>query len=290
MTQLLAPWVDAQLLQFDGSYVEPGSGIQTYGFTALCGPGGPTPTGGGSQITTIGRARRLGYTINTGFNPKSMDFPVRFYDPGHYANWPVPGVANGQPTPQSVEQQIAVLEWMWGIGELYENHDHPATGDTPSVQVTSYDAVGTRTALVPDNWRTDRKSDFRWQVTNIQYGAAMRHANGSRWFQDLVVSCIQQVVTPGDVVPTAVRQTGRGTRSDATKVHSTTAINTVSKLCVKHGYTSAKSQAAVLTYNQQKITGSKLKGKGLHTLLKAGTVVYLPVLTTAVKRTQVKRR
>jgi hypothetical protein len=236
----------------------------------LAGPD-VTPTGGGAEITSIPRPRRKPFTYATDYTALSMDVPIRFLAIADYGIAGAFGSTGLAATGPQVEQNIQILEWMWGFGKLYADGDG-RRGEPPFVQVSSFDAGGIVTPLIPPNFQSDT-GELTWYVSNVAYGTpVVRDRAGNRVFADLVVSLTERIVVPGEPTSPKKRQTSRGAGAGYKAYSTTAAVDTVAKVCVHDaGLGTAKEWQAVVTYNQ-----SRLKVKSYTQKLRPGTVVNIP--------------
>ena len=260
-----APGSPRQQYKFTGTLNDPDEPHQQLSFYVMAGVGGATPTGGWAQITTIDRPRRLGFTMPTGFAPYSMDIPVRFDATVQYST--------GGFSEKQLEINIQMLEWMAGRGKLYANGTHPARGNPPIVQVASYPAGSdTATNLIPPNFHSEGANDIRWMISNLQYDPSpIRGYLGDRRQQDVTVSVTQYVAVPGAPSSPRVRQQGRAGTGANTTYTTTSAVDTIQKICVRHGITRAQDWTTVVAFNQ-----STLKVRSYTKSLKPGTKVLVP--------------
>ena len=256
------PWTPQQTLQWLGTLNDPSEPVRQRTFTTLAGPGGPVPTGGWAQISNIARPRRISFTEVTGYDPLAMDVPIRFDMTVPYAG-----------LPDDAEAQIQVLEWMAGRGKLYTkaSGDHPAQGDPPIIQVTSYDQGNQPTNLIPPNFQSDGAQDVRWLISNLSYDTnPIRDSTGSRIFQDVTVSLTQYVAAPGAPTSVSERQQQRGNPKVITVV-SKQGMDTIMKMCQANGY-KQESQWNIVVWDNL----ATLKVRSYTQKLKYGTKVQIP--------------
>lgn len=277
MVDFAAPWNIQQCYQFDGYLTDPGEPHQHLSLTVLAGPTGPVPTQGWAKINTIDRAHRKGYTMPVGYDPLGMDVAIRFeamtaYSPVGTGTPTMPG-GPGPWTPAQLETSIQVLEWMAGRGKLYANGTHPASGDPPQVQVSSFQSTGVATNLIPPNFHSNGVADLRWLITNLQFSTdAIRGRLGDRHRQDITVSLIEYVAVPGAPVSARQRQQQRGTSSGFKTFTIDQAHNTIAKLCLYHGINTSAKWTQVVSFNQK-----RLRIRSYSQTLKPGTKVQIPL-------------
>lgn len=257
-------WTAAQTYTFTGQLA---TGTQTQTFQALAGAP-PTITGGFTKINTLDRPRRKGFTMPVGWDPISIDVPIRFEYRTNYGQYGLYGSAN------QLEIAIQKLEWMAGRGQLYDSGT-PTTGDPPTVWVGSYLADGkTVTDLIPRNLHdsTGQHPSLTFLVAGLQYDPnPIRGPEGSRLRQDVTVSLIEQVTVPGTVQTTRQRQQGRNTNQNFTTHTTTAARNTIQKVCQHIGITSPAAWAQVVAFN-----ADRLHVRSYHQDLKPGTTIQIP--------------
>jgi hypothetical protein len=265
------PWTPQQVVQFAGTLERAGQPASQRLFSVLAGPGGFTPTGGGAAITSIPRPRRKPFTYASAYGALSGDLAVRFLAITDYGISGAFGSTGLAATGPQVELNIETLEWMWGFGKRFADGDG-RKGEPPFVQVNSFDAGGVVTSLFPPNFQSDTGA-LTWYVSNLVYASpVVRDRAGNRVFADIVVSLTERIVVPGEPTSPAKRQTSRGAGAGY-KVYSTTsAVDTIAKVCVHDaGLSSAWEWTAVVAFNQ-----SRLKVKSYTQKLKPNTSVQVP--------------
>jgi hypothetical protein len=259
------PWTAQQQLKFTGTIIDRFEPSQQFAFYVLAGPGGPVPTGGWGQVNTIDRPRSRGYTYTAGYQPRSMDVPVRFMATSY---------AQGGWTPAQVEENIEKLEWMSGFGYLYQD-GVGAKGTQPVVQISSFPAGSSvATPLVPRNYQSNAAGGLRWLISNLQpdNSTLIRNSDGYRTFQDLTVSVIEYVAAPGAPTSPRQRQAGRGGNSGAfTTVTTTAGKDTIQKVCQGLGINAAADWMTVVQFNQ-----TRLKVRSYSKQLSPGTQIQVP--------------
>lgn len=264
MADFAPPWTPQQTYTWTGTLNDPDEPFQQLGFTVLAGAGSPIPTQGWTKINTLDRMRRKGYTMPAGYDPCGMDVPIRFESTVNYGSfgW----------TPAQLVHNDQVLQWMAGRGKLYANGTHPAAGDPPIVQVSSFRADGTATNLIPPNFHSDGPNDLRWLISNLQYDSnAIRGRGGDIHRQDVTVSLIEYVAVPGAPTSTRRRQQQRGSSSGFKTYTTSAARNTIAKICIAHGINKASSWSTVVQFN-----ASRLKVRSYNQALRQGTRVQIP--------------
>lgn len=258
------PWSPQQTYTWTGFLNDPDEPHQTLSFTCLAGVGAPVPTGGGAKINTLDRMRRKGYTMPVGYDPAAMDVPIRFEATVNYGRfgW----------TPRQITRNIQILEWMRGRGKLYANGTHPAQGDPPIVQVSSFRADGMVSNLIPPDYHSDGAHDLRWLISNVSYGTdSITGRLGDRLRQDAIVSLIEYVAVPGAPTSPHQRQKGRGRFTGFKTYRTTSAHDTIAKLCLFHGINKASSWTSVVQFNHK-----RLHVRSYNQHLRSGTKVEIP--------------
>lgn len=276
MSNAFAPaWSARQVLKFTGILNDPDEPNHTFSFHVLAGVGAPTPTGGWTQVNTIDRPRNKGYTMAAGYPPASMDVPIRF---DATTNWGIfgsgPGGGQGPWTPQQIEHNIQVLEWMAGRGKLYQNGTHPARGNPPIVQISSFPAGTTSAAsnLIPPNFHSNGTHDLRWMISNLQYDTnPIRGSFGDRTQQDVTVSVIENVAVPGAPKSPRQRQRSRSNTQGFVTFTTTQAHPTIASICLAHGIIKTADWTTVVKFNQ-----SRLKVRSYNHHFNPGVKIQVP--------------
>ncbi|UTI62242.1 hypothetical protein NBH00_12775 [Paraconexibacter antarcticus] len=214
------PSTRAQHITFIGSITD-GAHFAKETFTVLAGDGGPTPTGGFARWNVIPRPQRKGITVLDGYDPLTLEIPILF------------DAAKGPAG--DVEADIQKLEWMGGRGVLFERTGigQPARGDSPLVVVSTVDAHGVTSALVPAQYQTD---GLRWVVTSLAFDTnPIRNAHGDRTRQAVTVTLTEYVATSFSMSADspAVRAQARKPLADQfTSFPVTSAHNTIRKITI----------------------------------------------------------
>lgn len=258
------PWTAQQQLNFVGALKNPSTGqVATYEFTVLAGATRPTITAGFPKVQIIDRARRLGYTMVTGYDPISLDVPIQFEA---MVNNPI-----GKYTGQAVEQDIQKLEWMAGRGKDFATSrpkvGQAAVGTPPIVTVASFDGGGRETALIPPNVH-----GLQWLISNISYDtAAISDRQGNRVRQAATVTLTQYVPLPSAT-------TSRSKTPDGFKTYRTGENgngDTVKSVVEKHTNRSdAATLRAVLKFCRSK--NKRFPTTSATKKLKKNTAIYIP--------------
>lgn len=143
-------------------------------FQALSGSKPPTITGGYAKWKPIPRPLARAMTVFDGYDPTQMTVEVIF---GSWANG---GWGTSNQAGQTVEANIAVLEWMAG--------SNFQTGPSPVVYVTCPSPSGGQSDLIPPQYQTRPGSPFPWIITALEWGTAYRNAAGFRIWQQATVT------------------------------------------------------------------------------------------------------
>jgi hypothetical protein len=157
--------------------------VNTFKLEILAGDSPPTITGGYAKWSTVDRPQRVGIAQFDGYDPITMDIPVRFL------------TTRRDQGGLEVEQGIAALEQMAGRG----NFPGAAVGAPGTVKITCDDGNGRNVPLIPNIYQSDRdgsSSPLRWVVTGIAWDPnPRRNDQGNRIDQQATVS-VQQYTRP----------------------------------------------------------------------------------------------
>lgn len=157
----------------------PGTLRKASGFHVLAGDGAPQVTGGYSKLEILDRPQRVGLTNFMGYDPITMDIPIRFE-----------AFATGQGV--NIEVDIRTLERMAGRG----NFAGVGVGPPPVIRVSTTNGRGEPVPLIPANyqWSKDNPSAPLWRVSGIAWDAEpIRNGAGNR-IRQLAVVTVQQHV------------------------------------------------------------------------------------------------
>lgn len=151
-----------------------------YSFHVLAGDTPPKPTGGYAKLSIVDRPERVGLTDFDGYDPITMEVPVRFL-----ASDPTDG--------GGVESDIALLERMAGRGDF----DGAGVGPPPIVRVSTTDNNGDVVPLIPRNyqWTKGNTNGPLWRVAGIDWDTSAqgcrRNPSGNRIVQVATVTLQQ---------------------------------------------------------------------------------------------------
>ena len=142
-------------------------------FEAIAGANPPTITGGYAQWESVKRPLQRSLTIFQGYDPVQMTVDIIF------GSW-LDGWDTSDTGGQTVENNIAVLEWMGG------SNFH--VGPSPVVYVWSYSNQGGQSDLIPRQYQSTKKSQYPWIITGLRWGQAWRNTNGYRVWQEATIT------------------------------------------------------------------------------------------------------
>jgi hypothetical protein len=154
-------------------------------FNVLAGDEPPKITGGYAKVESVDRPLRTALSVFTGYDPITMEVPVRF-------EAFISDSGSRGPYGADVEADIALLEQMAGRG----NFHGAGQGAPPLVQLSTTDALGRVVPLIPLNyqWSKDNPTAPIWWITNIDWGdGALRNLHGNRIRQEATVTVMQYV-------------------------------------------------------------------------------------------------
>jgi hypothetical protein len=234
-------------------------------FAVLAGEGAPTLAGGFAKWGVIDRPRRVGMTVLQGYDPMTMDVPVRFDDVIHQA-----GV--------DLERDIQMLHWMAGRGKLFAADGHVGAsgkGDSPIVNVYSSDSHGKQTPLIPpDVW------DIDWVITGLTFDPSpIRNTAGRRIRQDVTVTLTQYVGSPGTALdsPTVRARARQSITHQFVSFPVTHAHNTIRKITTFDAHNPSHAAAVqVLKANKARLRLGSSIDAPLIPHLKPGTKINVP--------------
>jgi hypothetical protein len=184
-------------------------------FYALRGDSAPTVTGGYGKWNTIDRPRRTGLTVFAGYDPITMDIPVRFE------------AYLGEKSGFDVENDIQALEYLAGRGVKAANSQKDKT--PPYVAISSFNAAGSTVYVLGNNYTfddDDNPNPPNWVITGVQWdGDVLFNRNGRRLRQTATITLTQYVKPSAGKFGT---HAARGPKT-ATR-HATAKLDTMSKL------------------------------------------------------------
>lgn len=149
----------------------------------LAGDGPPQPTGGYAKWSVVDRYGRTGLMQFDGYDPTTLDIPIRFESTGK----------NSEGVPIGVEDDIAKLERMGGRG----NFPGAGTGPPGLIKLTVTDGTGRVVPLVPSIYQSDSDRNGnppKWVLVNpIQWDASvpdgvLRNRYGNRIRQKATIT------------------------------------------------------------------------------------------------------
>jgi hypothetical protein len=149
----------------------------------LAGDNPPTVTAGYAKLSIVDRPERTGITKFDGYDPITLDVPIRFEAVDN----------NGV----DVERDIALLERMAGRG----NFEGASTGPPPVIRIAATGPSGEIVPLIPSNyqWAPQNKNGPLWRVAGIAWdetagSGVRRNAAGNR-IRQLATVTLQQHTT-----------------------------------------------------------------------------------------------
>jgi hypothetical protein len=147
-------------------------------FSVLAGDVPPQITGGYAKLSIVDRPGRVGVTMFEGYDPVTMEVPVRFETP------------RGSREGLQIEKDIALLERMAGRGDF----PGAAVGPPPIIRVSTTDADGNIVPLIPRNyqWSPQNKTAPTWRVAGIEWDAEPRRNDAGNRIRQLAVVTLQQ--------------------------------------------------------------------------------------------------
>lgn len=148
-------------------------------FNVLAGDQPPRITDGYAKIGTVDRPEQTGLTTFEGYNPITMEVPIRFE-----------GFHDGEG--MDIERDIALLERMAGRG----NFPGAATGPPPIIRVTTTDGSprGKTVPLIPASYQQTRENTQGplWLISGIDWDPdPIRNSAGNR-IRQLATVTLQQ--------------------------------------------------------------------------------------------------
>jgi hypothetical protein len=155
----------------------PGNLIAAASFHVLAGDQPPRPVSGYAKFSVLDRSQRVGLTTFDGYDPFSLEVPIRFE-----------AFVDGAGL--DIERDIALLERMAGRGSF----PGAAVGPPPIIRVSTTNAKGEVVPLIPANyqWSPRNPTGPLWRVAGIEWDEdAKRNAAGNR-VRQLAVVTLQQ--------------------------------------------------------------------------------------------------
>lgn len=164
-------------------------------FHVLAGNEPPRITGGYQKLETVDRPGRTGLTHFVGYDPITMEVPIRFEG---FMDRDGPGI----------EDRIAMLERMAGRG----NFKGASSGPAPILRLSTTDNAGKVVPLIPPNfqWSTQNPAAPLWRIAGIEWDAnPIRDNNGNRIRQEGVVTVQQHTKVSLEVRSVTTRRKGK---------------------------------------------------------------------------------
>jgi len=159
----------------------PGEMAEHLQFNVLAGDTPPKIVGGYAKYSTTDRPERMGLTVFNGYDPVTMEVPVRF-EAQQYETLDAPA--------EQIEKDIGLLERMAGRG----NFEGSNIGPSAVIRISTTSSTGTVVPLVPRNyqWGQQNKTGPLWRITGIDWDQdAWRNRWGNR-LRQLATITVQQ--------------------------------------------------------------------------------------------------
>lgn len=256
-----APAGVLQAITFAGSLTDAAGQSSAHSFVVLAGDGAPTVTGGFAKWQVVDRPQIVGTTVLQGYDPITLVVPILFDEVAY------PSVNQGR----ALEDDIQILEWMGGRGQLYSNSPFsPAFGDSPLITLVTADSSGTPTPLVPASYQA-----LVWVITGIDYDPnPLRARNGHRIRQAVTVTLTQHVSGPFDTAADspATRAASRAGNANKTftvtvkaglrtyqQIATRSAHNTAAAARIRDANANTKGISSVRSVNADLPLGAKVK-------------------------------
>jgi hypothetical protein len=259
------PGTTQQRIVFTGSFIR-GTKPERNSFTVLAGEEAPTITGGFGQWAEVERPQVESLPVLTHFGTLTMTVPILF----EAVMADSVDITNKTPNEAGklLEEDISVLEWMGGRGELAEG----ANGVTPLVRVYSVNNAAKEHPLIPPG-----AQGVKWIVSGITFDAnPLRNAGGFRIRQAVTVELKKYVLRPGDESPDGPAARLRAQKADKGNVivHTKKGLDTVQQIASKV-LEEPSAARKILQYNN-KYNRKWKHGMNAEKHLKIGTEVWLP--------------
>jgi len=256
-------------IRFKGTLTN-GKATERYEFAVLANSDSIASTEGYAIYARVKRPQRKSLTVLEGYEPMTITVPILFDTTIALDN-------------KAVEEDIQKLEWMGGRGIKFKSRKEggvgtPGEGDSPLVQIESFDSQGHETPLVPLQYQT---ASLRWVLTGIEWDktlgtGVLRSTAGYRTRQAAVVTLTEYVAPAFD--------TGLNSAADRQKAREAAGnkINTVTVPVNGRAY--RISEIATYYCHDNKVTGELLKanagnrriGSNPDKKLRDGTKVKVP--------------
>jgi hypothetical protein len=159
----------------------PGTMRQADRFSVLAGDTPPSITGGYPKIEIIDRPSRTGLSQFVGYDPITMEVPIRFEAPFD---------RSGERSGADIEDDIERLERMAGRG----NFKGAAVGPPAIIRISTTNNDGRLVPLIPRNYQWSRQNPNAptWRIAGIEWDdQALRNDSGNRIRQLATVTAQQ---------------------------------------------------------------------------------------------------
>lgn len=229
------------------------------GFDAICGANPPTATGGYAAWDELKRPMQDSLTIYQGRSAAALSMNIIF------GAWIGTGWQIDDKTGQSIENNIAILEWMGGQGFH--------SGPSPVVYMWSLSSQGGgQTDLIPKAYQ-----GMPWIISDgIQWGESIRNPNGYRVWQEATFTVKNYLNLSAPPQPDASVQGGyyvtTGSRNTALLIAGAPDVNSP---MVDHSVLAGRICEDPKN-NPIKGTRIRLARKSVYWQIKTGVSVWIP--------------
>ena len=230
-----------------------------YEFDVMAGDTPPTVVDGYGQYAVVDRPLQRGDLQFTGYNPVSLQIPVRFITFDKSGTWLRDNAAGA-----NIERDIRILEYMGGIGLAY--------GRPPLAFVSTYDNRGQTVPLIPFQYQPGAPKapilgqSMPWSVTGIDWGNSVRNSDQYRVWQEATVTIQHAQLGIGTVTKLLPR-------ADVLIVFSAPGSDTALKISRTVPSTDPYTLAQDLIASPHNKT---LQLRGINQMIKHGRRVYVP--------------
>jgi hypothetical protein len=274
----LPPPQDLRFIQFTGFW----QGF-SHSFQVMPAPDqGPLVTGGFPIINVVQRPQRISLTIPAGYDPVTLDIPVQF------EAWS----AGDNSQAQLIEEDISILEWMYGRGAFGGPGGGPhGVGPPPTVQIATLNSAGQTIPLLSSNYQflaidgstvnagklangaapNYEITSISWDPTPLRVPAGQTY--GGCRLRQLATISVQQIesdpyiTTPG----TAAAQSGAQGQTVTVTTRDGDTFLTIARRVVP-GHNAAETHAIATSIMNTNSSNSKL-ARGIGTKQKKGITV-----------------
>jgi hypothetical protein len=174
----------------------------------LAGDSAPRITGGYAKIGVIDRTERAGVSFFQGYDPITIEIPVRFESEDRTGSWLG---ADGA----AIERDIGLLEMMVGRGIVAG----AAVGAPPIIRLMVRTNAADFVALIPKayQWTLGNPNNKLWWISDISWDdEAQRNAQGER-IRQLATITVTEYVRPDTLSPSAAERVKATTKKPKKK-------------------------------------------------------------------------